>query len=249
MDTSKILLGRLPVKHDSRNFQLVKLMSKIVKPPTKYSFEDLHPGIPLPMFCNDQLGCCVISARAHDTLRMELVEQKTLITINDLEVKAEYFKETGGADSGLVILDSLNEWRKQGWMAAHKMYQIQAYAQVSPFNHPLIKQTIVADVGLYIGINLPLSAREELNAGKLWSRTTGRGTSPGSWGGHCVLVVGYDSKTLTCVTWGAYQKLSWSWFDKYCDESYAVIDAVDTVKKRALVNQKKLALALKNLAA
>jgi hypothetical protein len=34
--------------------------------------------------------------------------------------------------------------------------------------------------------------------------------------------------------------MSWAFFEKYCDEAYAVIDAADTVKKQQLLNEKKV---------
>lgn len=222
MDTSTLPLGRLPVKRDPRNFQMAGLISR-AKFPASFDFDKKHPGVPTPMFCNDALGCCVMSARGHLTLREELLEQKKIISINDHEIMAEYYRETGGGDTGL------------------------AFAEIKPKQHDLVKQSIFA-LGCYIGVNLPLSSREELESGKAWTHTTGKGSSPGSWGGHCILVVAYTAKDLTCVTWGQKQKMSWAWFDKYCEEAYAVIDAVDTVKKRALINQKKLVEALKAVA-
>jgi hypothetical protein len=65
------------------------------------------------MFANDQYGDCVMAGRAHQTLRFELAEQKKVIAISDEDVTREYFQETGVADSGLVVLDSLgvaNQW-------------------------------------------------------------------------------------------------------------------------------------------
>ena len=46
-------------------------------------------------------------------------------------------------------------------------------------------------------------------------------TDPGSWGGHAVPVLAYDSDTLTCITWGAKKRMTWKFFARYCDESYA----------------------------
>ena len=57
------------------------------------------------MFANDTYGCCVISGRAHQTLRFELIEQKAKIQITDKEVIAEYLKETGGVDASLVVVE------------------------------------------------------------------------------------------------------------------------------------------------
>jgi hypothetical protein len=52
---------------------------------------------------------------------------------------------------------------------------------------------------------------------------TGDG-EPGSWGGHCVPAVAYFSdETITCVTWGGLQNMTWKFWDAYCDEAYAVI--------------------------
>jgi hypothetical protein len=46
-------------------------------------------------------------------------------------------------------------------------------------------------------------------------------TDPGSWGGHAVPILAYDSDTLTCITWGAKKRMTWEFFARYCDESYA----------------------------
>ena len=36
-------------------------------------------------------------------------------------------------------------------------------------------------------------------------------------------VVGYDRSALTVVTWGRLQELTWSFWDRYVDEVYAVL--------------------------
>ena len=53
-----------------------------------------------------------------DVLRVQWpngVPQTIYFPGTDQDVLTEYFKETGGPDHGLVILDSLNEWRQLGW--------------------------------------------------------------------------------------------------------------------------------------
>ena len=45
----------------------------------------------------------------------------------------------------------------------------------------------------------------------------------GSWGGHAVPVVAYDTEGLTCVTWGALKKMTWSFWLAYAEEAYAVV--------------------------
>ena len=38
-------------------------------------------------------------------------------------------------------------------------------------------------------------------------------------------VVAYDARTVTVVTWGALQTMTWSFWETYCDEAYAIISA------------------------
>lgn len=237
-------LGKRRVRQDKRNFQLRALIANRLKVPSEYSFDVVHPGIPLKMYANDRAGCCVISARASQTVRFELLEQKKVISITDKEVLNQYFKETGGSDVGLYLLDSLNAWRS-GWKAGGKTYKIKAFAQVDPKSRDNIKQALFAEVGLACGISLPLSSRKEFDSGKAWSTTSGKGSEPGSWGGHCVLVVGYTSIGPVCLTWAQRQQMTWGFFAKYCDEAYVVIDAFNTAKKRKLFNRKKIEELLK----
>ena len=62
--------------------------------------------------------------------------------------------------------------------------------------------------------------------------TTGDG-KPGSWGGHAIPVVAYDTRGVTVVTWGALQAMTWSFWEAYCDEAYAILsdDYMDGQKK------------------
>jgi hypothetical protein len=36
-------------------------------------------------------------------------------------------------------------------------------------------------------------------------------------------VVAYDSRSLTVVTWGALQTMTWGFWAAYCDEAYAIL--------------------------
>jgi len=159
--------------------------------------------------------------------------------ISDKDITREYFKETGGADSGLVVLDSLGEWRHKGWKVGKHTYHIQAYAEVDRGDHALVSQAIFANVGVGIGVNLPKSAQTEIQTGQPWATTTGPGSQPGSWGGHYVYICGYNPAGPVCVTWGRKQQMTWAWFDRYCDEAYAIFDAKNKFKK-AMIDRDKL---------
>ena len=232
-------LGKAPAKRDKRNFRFAALLEAAPALPPSYDFDTKHPGIPTPMFANDTLGCCVIAGRAHQTLRFEDIEQGSVMMISDKDITRQYFKETGGADSGLVVLDSLGEWRHKGWKVGKHTYFIQAYAEVDRGDHALVSQAIFADVGVGIGVSLPKSAQTEIQTGQPWATTTGPGSQPGSWGGHYVYVCGYTPAGPVCVTWGRKQQMTWAWFDRYCDEAYAIFDAKNKFKK-AMIDRGKL---------
>jgi hypothetical protein len=233
-------LGKAPAKKDSNNLKFAGLLRAAAPSiPDTYDFDATHSGIPTPMFANDELGDCVIAGRAHQTLRFEDIEQGAVITITDSDVRKEYFKETGGVDGGLVVLDSLKLWRKRGWRAAKKTYAIKAFAEVDPRDSDQVRHAIFADVGIGLGVQLPRSAQEQIITGQPWDVTNGPDSKPGSWGGHYVFVPGYTPAGPVCVTWGRKQQMTWDWLDRYCDEAYAIFDAKDSFKK-TVVDKAKL---------
>jgi hypothetical protein len=240
-------LGKAEAKRDPRNLKFATLLKKAVSVPKEYDFDLQHPGIPTPMFANDRYGDCVIAGRAHQTLRFELMEQRKELQITDQEVVREYLKQTGGQDTGLVVLDSLKLWRTPGWRAAQDRYTIRAFSELTRGNHNQIKQAIVLDVGVGIGLSLPISAQAQFQAGKPWTVVSGAKGKVNSWGGHYVLVPGYTRSGPVCVTWGTKHQMTWGFFDKYCDEAYAIIDAINTKKKRKALDAAKLTAFLKKL--
>ncbi len=239
-------LGKGRPRRDTRNLKFAAVLKAVPKLPPSYDFDVKHSEIPTPMFANDEFGCCVISGRAHQTLRFEDLEQKKVIPIGDKDVTREYFKETGGEDTGLVVLDSLNLWRHNGWKVGQKKYTIRAYAEIDRSSRTEVRRAIFADVGVGIGVDLPLDAKKQIAAGQPWDVTTGRGAKPGSWGGHYVYVSGYTPKGPVCVTWGRKQQITWAWLGKYCDEAYAIFDAQDKFKT-SIVDAKKIKTFLAGL--
>jgi hypothetical protein len=233
-------LGKAPAKDDPRNLMFATLLKAPVPTPPEYDFDLTHPGIPTPMFANDVNGCCVIAGRAHQTLRFEDIEQNVILKITDKEVLKEYFGETGGPDTGLVVLDSLNEWRQKGWIAGKERLKIKAFSKLNQKDHDQVRTAVFLDLGVGLGLSLPKTAQAQVDAGKPWDVVNGPGSAPGSWGGHYVFVPGYTEIGPVCVTWGRKQQMTWAFFDKYCDEAYAIFDAKDTAKKKKALKMKEL---------
>ena len=232
-------LGKAAAVRDRETVAFANLLRAAKALPAKYDFDSTHPGIPTPMFANDTLGDCVIAGRAHQTLRFEDIEQGSVLMIKDADVTKEYFKETGGPDTGLVVLDSLKLWQSRGWKVGTKTYKIRAYAAIDFKNHTQVRQAIFSDVGIGLGVQLPKAAQGQIQTGQAWAVTTGPDAKPGSWGGHYIFVPGYTKLGPVCVTWGRKQQMTWDWLNKYCDEAYAIFDAADSFKK-TIVSQAKM---------
>ena len=246
-------LGKAPAKVDARNFRLAALLKALPAVPDEWDYDVANPAIaiPTPMFGNDVYGDCVIAGRAHQTVRFEAFEQKKLIALTDNDVLREYWKEEGGTgpdfDRGLVVLDSLKLWRKQGWRAARRKYSIHAFAQVNQANQGEVKAAIYLLSGAGAGLLLPRSARAQITAGKIWDVTSGPDSTPGSWGGHYVYISGYTSQGPVCVTWGRKQQMTWAFLQKYCDELYAIVDNKDRFVRGSPVDVAKLEQYLSQL--
>ena len=222
MDYSQMKLGAL-FHEDARNIKLSSILRTLPPYPPSYDVDIAYQNLTDNfMFKNDIYGDCVIAGRAHQTLRFEDFEQKSVIPISDTDVTTEYFKESGGYDNGLDITNSLNAWR-QGWTAAGQNYSIYAYAQVNIQNQNEVMAAMYLLNGLYIGLLLPVSAQTQ----DIWDVATENGV-PGSWGGHCVYLVAYDADGLTCMTWGERKKMTWAFFRKYCNQAYAIVDNKDS---------------------
>lgn len=182
------------------------------------------------MMANDALGDCTCAAAGH-MIECWTSNLGDAFTPSTAQIIAAYSAVSGyvsgnpATDNGAVELDVLNYWRQQG-IAGHK---IDAYAALDVAaaasnrqNHECFKQGIALFGGAYIGLALPLSAQQQnvWDIPSLWSRLRSQ-SAPGSWGGHAVPVLAYDSSGLTCITWGEKKRMTWEFFTQYCDEAYA----------------------------
>jgi hypothetical protein len=236
---NELKLGKLPAKIDPRTIQLSKILRVELLPPlpADYDVDAALGGIQdNNTYNNITYGDCVLAFRAHMTLRFEMFEQNILIPITDQDVTSEYFRETGGLDTGLVMLNSLNYWRK-GWTAVGKTYNIYAYASVDYKKHDEVKHCIHLLSGIGFGIQVPQSALDQFRAGEVWDVVPDDG---GIVGGHALYGMAYTDGQLRCMTWGKAQPLTWAFWDKYCDEAYGIVDNRDDWVENSPVDVQKL---------
>lgn len=217
-------LGKLAPRHDERTLQMAKYCAMAAPaPPAHINWAGNVPA--WGMMLNDTLGDCTFAAAGHMIQGWTFDATGTPIIVSDAAVLKGY-EDVGGyvpghpeTDNGAVELDVLNYWRKTG-VGGHK---IAGYTALEPRNYQHIMQSVWLFGGAYIGVALPLSAQTQH---LVWSVPSngphGRGT-PGSWGGHAVPVLGYNSQVLMFVSWGQVMYMTWQFWKYYCDEAYAVL--------------------------
>lgn len=232
MDNRYMKLGRKGVKTDSRTLKLSKyLTGALPAPPSEISWHNGQtswgmmlngPDANNPSTAPDGLGDCTIAACGH-TIQLWSKAIGKEITVTDAEVLAKYELWDGyvlnepNTDQGGICLDVLNDWKGSAFYGN----KINAFASVTVSNLTEVHQAIALFGGLYIGLNMPVTAQTQT----IWDvvENGGANAEPGSWGGHCVAMAGYNQDYLSCITWGAVQLMTPAFWNKYVDEAYAII--------------------------
>jgi len=216
-------LGKQPPQHDIRTLRLATYLpgSLPAAPEAALWNESVTDW---QVFANDKFGDCVPAAALHLAQHCVSYAGGRLVPTDEDAIEAYHRLNPGwsGAqdetDTGACMLAALKLWRKEG-LAGDR---ISAFVACDPADRELVKQAIVLFGGAYIGLDLPCSCRDQ----DIWSVPEGGATgdgAKGSLGGHCVPVLAYGPRTLTCLTWGQLVLMTWDFFTTYCDEAYAVL--------------------------
>lgn len=227
VDPKKLKLGKQVARHDPRTLLMASYVTTGL--PTPPASHDIGAKVKSwGMMENDQIGDCTCAAAGHLIMEWTANAGKKMVTPSNKQIVAAYSAitgynpATGANDNGAVEIDVLNYWRQSG-IAGHK---IGAFVALEPSNHTHVMDSVYIFEGCYIGMQLPISAQAQVQNHQPWSVPPGGLTGdgkPGSWGGHAVPVVAYDARGVTVVTWGALQMMTWSFWEAYCDEAYAII--------------------------
>jgi hypothetical protein len=228
IDPLKLKLGKHPARHDPRTLLLASYTTPALPTPPASFDLTTKVGASWGMMQNQLLGDCTCAAAGHLIMEWTANAGKKMITPTDKQIIAAYSAitgynpTTGANDNGAVEIDVLNYWRQSG-IAGHK---IGAFMALEPANHTHIMDSVYVFGGCYIGLQLPNSAKAQTMNHQPWSVPPGGPTGdgkPGSWGGHAVPVMAYDSRGVTCVTWGALQVMTWTFWEAYCEEAYSIL--------------------------
>jgi hypothetical protein len=138
--------------------------------------------------------------------------------LNNYETNGGYVPGDASSDNGENELDSLKAWHN----SPSGLSMLAAFAAINPQTLGHVQEAIYLFGFAYIGFQVPQSAMDQNAQGQIWDVVPNDG---GIVGGHAVIVPMYDnpSNTLTCITWGMRQVMTWAFWKKYTDESYVLL--------------------------
>lgn len=210
-------------------------------PPDHYDLDDANLGIKIQKYLNDVLDDCVIAARAHHTIRLVYSPGLPPLAISDEEVRIEYDNESHGG-GGIVLSDSLEEWKNHGWTAGGV-----AGRKIASFSEPLtfvnsdallsdmpnavtkphFKSLIIQSIGVQANLLLPESIDARIpgsyGPGVLWDDAADLPMNS-----HAMLLTGYEPEGPIGITWGKKQYMTWEFLDRYKAGLFVVDKGHDT---------------------
>jgi|SRR5579884_215862 len=230
-------LGRQPSRWDAG--VPVPVLAEVAQQAPPAPPEVAYPAAPRRAWFGDdrfQSASCVAAAHAVQHWGAQLGRTGT---VSRRDVERVYMSVSGfnpkspeETDNGASMLDVLDFWLNTPdgqWLGQHLL----GYLLVEPHNRAELRTAVHLFGCCYVGLWLPRSAQQQATWAIPPGGTTVHG-QPGSWGGHAVCVIGYDPHGLTVVTWGAAKRMSWPFWEAYCDEAYALVSRewVDGVDAR-----------------
>jgi hypothetical protein len=192
-------------------------------PPIPAVVDELTRVSDWPMYLNDRLGDCTISAVGHMIEATTTYGHGTTVKITDGDVLAAYSAvsgydpKTGANDNGAVMQDVLDYWRKTG-IGGHR---ILAFAELDVRDLSQVAAALYLFGHVYTGLLVPGSAEDQFGAGRPWAVVADDG---GIRGGHAVDLGYRDTTALAVVTWGSTQLVEYGFWAKYMEEAWVVID-------------------------
>ena len=171
------------------------------------------------MMGNDEVGDCTCAAIGHVIEQWTAYTDPAPVVMSTEQVLAAYSAISGYVlgqpltNVGATCVAALKYWMRTGMNTpGGGPDTLAAFARVRDVED--LRRAIATFGNVYAGVGLPISAQTE----EVWSSTV---DAPGSWGGHCVPLVGFNPTGPICVTWGALKQMTWPWWEKYGEEAYA----------------------------
>jgi hypothetical protein len=185
-----------------------------------------------PMYANDQLGCCTISAAGHMFGAWSTYAGVPEVLFSDEEIIRAYSAVGGyvpgdpGTDQGCVMADVLDYLKSTGLAdTSGKAHKVAGFAALgNPADEDLLAQVLAVFGSVYVGFDVQSHMMDEFEAGQVWTWQRGDELV----GGHCVPLqrrepAGSRHGILDYVTWGELQHADFGWQAHAVSEAWAVV--------------------------
>jgi hypothetical protein len=217
-DKKLLRLGKNPKKFDHRTLTLSRYLPMLIQPPPAIDHASRLSNI--GQMGNDKYGDCTVAAAGHMIQSWTTYAERGTLTIPDSDILSAYFTVSPN-DQGAYMLDVLNLWRKTG-IGNEK---VEAFVETATADLMQARLAIQCFGSLYIGMSLP-----DTNTFGPWN-VADPTWKPNPYNGHAVCLLAYrdDIQMFKVATWGSIWDMSYGWFKKYVDESYAVLDDISII--------------------
>ena len=227
-DFSQMKMGKKEAFFSPNSPKMASLILHGNIPPVPASIDYSTRVSNWPMFENQNLGDCTVAAIGHlIQLYTSYTKSQPSVMTKDEIIKtysavSGYVPGNPATDNGAVEQNVLNYWLHNGVPVNGVINKIAGFARVNVRKRTELEYAIYWFGGAYLGVALPIAWQTTTN----WEKPANLlgNNAPGSWGGHAIPAISYDSNYLTVITWGKKVKMSWAAYEAYCDEAWAVID-------------------------
>lgn len=231
--TTTLKTGKLPARHDPKNLSFAAFREPQVAVSVPHSFGHYELVHEWGMLGNDEAGDCVWAGADHEEELWNAIANaalsqadRRLVTFTTENALSDYSAVTGynpndpNTDQGTDVSQALSYRRHTGVIdAAGTRHKIGAYVELEPGNYEHVIEAAYLFGVVGIGIQFPVSAMDQFNAGKPWTVVKGASVE----GGHYIPLVGRRGSYLDIVTWGKVQRMTKTFFERYCDEAFAIL--------------------------
>lgn len=225
VDPMSYKLGHRDSQPDDRTLNFAAYAGADIPPPPVAVNWASRVTVPWRMLGNDRAGDCelVSTANLAQTWTANAGREQTIAEADVMgaySAVSGYNPTTGANDNGCRSLDVLNYWRRSG-VGGRK---ILAFVRLDHHDHREVKTALNLFGGLHCAFQLPRSAAAQFRNRQTWRpAAASSGGSPGSWGGHAVAILSYNTIGLGGPTWARYQRMTWAFWDAYAVEAWAAI--------------------------
>jgi hypothetical protein len=250
LNPNKVKLGKLPYKQDNRTLAITDFISPDIVTPAKFDFDKGRAEFPLTLLGNENYQSCVIASEANQLVRLARIEERRTLEISSRTVTYRYKKLSGTRtagdhwDTGISAIRAMKDWRAgYGWKIGEYTHHIFAFGELDPQDPDQLRRGIFALHGIHLGFWLP---RSVLFMEDYWDYNGEKGDDwkPGSWGGQLAYAKAYAPTGIEILSWGKKFRVSDNFIDRYCDESWAVIDNFDYWRVKQIIDVERLSVAI-----